>query len=116
MREARIVLTRGTDGDALPIVNTPPPEGEGEVSREFAWQFYVRLAAVAIEQRGSSGRSPTPQRADHDANLTDTPDLARWDDDGGAPCFSQSFTASGIRKRFSPGSGARFPLSARSRK
>ncbi len=75
------------------------------MSQEFAWQFYVGLAAVAIELRGSSQLSPTPETAGHDAveNLTDTTsDLARWDDDGGAPCSPQSVPPSAPTKARQP--------------
>jgi hypothetical protein len=60
------------------------------VSQEFAWQFYVGLAAIATEHRGSTWLNPAPDSATRVAapspELTDmTSDLARWDDDGGAP-------------------------------
>ena len=61
------------------------------MSQEFAWQFYLGLAAVASEHCGSTWLSPAAGAAYRVAasppKLTDmTPDLARWDDDGGAPC------------------------------
>ena len=82
------------DGDEpaqpFPIVSARPCKVGGEVSQEFAWQFYVGLAAVATEHCGSTWLSPAPEAAKRVAlpvaRLTDLPsDLARWDDDGGAP-------------------------------
>ena len=60
------------------------------MSQEFAWQFYVGLAAVASEHCGSTWLSPAPEAALRvaipPAKRADmTSDLARWDDDGGAP-------------------------------
>jgi hypothetical protein len=59
------------------------------VSQEFAWQFYVGLAAVAAERRGSSWFGATPETVTRVAARTErvtdlTAALARWDDDGGA--------------------------------
>jgi len=84
----------GRDGDVLPepfpIVSTRPCEVGGEVSQEFAWQFYAGLAAMATELHRSTWLVSVSETANHDAGsaarLTAiTSDLARWDDDGGAP-------------------------------
>jgi hypothetical protein len=61
------------------------------LSHEFAWQFYAGLADLATRGRGSRRLSPKLElatrfddRAAGPAELA--PELARWEDDGGAAC------------------------------
>ena len=60
------------------------------MSQEFAWEFYAGLATVIAERRKLEWLRVLPDAANVDADsvatIADTSaDLARWDDDGGAP-------------------------------